>query len=559
MINPKPVMSPFWLSLWIFALAVGWLLPNHYRPWLAFHTDAWIALTLLTASIVVFFRSPNSIAGHRITVVVALLIVIPWIQHVFGLVPITGNAWIASIYLFGFFLSLLVGAHWEATTPSQFLDGLFSAVGIASILSVFLQLRQWLQLDGLEMWSMGGSALRPYANLGQANQLGTLLLWGVLAAAWGVVRKKISAWIALPTVLFLLFGIALTGSRAAWVAIVLLVSAGWLWRRFWRCQRLPWIVTALGIYFVICVVLLGWARDASLSEVVRTSSELRPLAWKIFIDAIRQRPLFGYGWNQSALAQVAVAIGHDAVHGVFSYSHNLFLDLLVWCGIPLGGAIIIALLFWFWQRFRTVRCAEDALLFLFVLVVANHAMLELPLYYAYILLPVGMVMGVLDTRLHGRPVIFLGRKSFFALLWAGGIILALIIQDYSRIEPNYQRLRLKWQKIEMMTPINPPDVILLTQWRDFIEYALYEPKGELSEKELEWMRNVTSLFPNAIFSHKLATTLALNHYPKEAALWLRRMCKMVPVSDCRAVKTIWEKQAEKNIEINSVPWPIEKN
>ena len=559
MTDLKPVMTPFWLKLWICALALGWLLPNHYRPWLAFHTDAWIALTLLVGSIAVFFRSTKPVDGHRIAMIVALLIGIPWIQYVFGLVLITGNAWISSIYLFGFFLALLVGAQWEEIAPNQFLDSLFSAIGMASILSVFLQLHQWLQLDGLGMWSMGGSALRPYANLGQANQLGTFLLWGVLAAAWGIVRKKISARVALPIVLFLLFGIALTGSRAAWIAIVLFVSAGWLWHRFWGYQKLPWIVTALGMYFVICVVFLGWTRDASLSEVVRTGSELRLLAWKIFIDAIWQRPLFGYGWNQTALAQVLVAAGHDPVRGVFSYSHNLFLDLVIWCGIPLGGTIIIVLLWWFWKRFRAVRCPEDVLLFLFLLVVANHAMLELPLYYAYILLPVGMVMGAFNTRLHVQPVISLGRKSFFAFLVGGGMILAMIIRDYSQVETSYQRLRLKWQHIEMTTPVSSPNTLFLTQWHDFIEYALFEPKGDLSEKQLEWMRNVTSLFPNAIFSHKLATALALNHHPKEAALWLRRMCKMVPASDCSAVETIWEKQARKNPEIAAVKWPNEKN
>ncbi|PIW09923.1 MAG: polymerase, partial [Comamonadaceae bacterium CG17_big_fil_post_rev_8_21_14_2_50_60_13] len=68
------------------------------------------------------------------------------------------------------------------------------------------------------------------------------------------------------------------------------------------------------------------------------------------------------------------------MHTVFSHSHNLFLDLVLWCGIPFGLFVSLYLIRWFWLRLRAVRCAEDAVLMLFLLVVGNHAMLELPLH-----------------------------------------------------------------------------------------------------------------------------------------------------------------------------------
>ena len=45
--SDRPIMTPFWLALWACTLALGWLLPNHYRPWVSFHSDAWIAAVLL--------------------------------------------------------------------------------------------------------------------------------------------------------------------------------------------------------------------------------------------------------------------------------------------------------------------------------------------------------------------------------------------------------------------------------------------------------------------------------------------------------------------------------
>jgi len=559
----KSIMTSFWLSLWACTLAVGWFLPNHYRPWLSFHTDVWIALVLSMASIAVIFRSKKPMVWDRITFLVAFMLCVPWLQYYFGLVSLVGTAWISSAYLLGLLLALLTGAHWESNSPGQVADGLFLAIGIASLLSVGLQLQQWLVLDGLELWTMGGDSTRPHANFGQPNQLGTFLLWGLLAAAWGLIHKHIGVWTALFMAFYLLFGLALTGSRTAWVAVALLVAATWLWRRLWSNAFLPWVATGLGLYFVLCVVSVGWLSNAvhgdlapSIDMLNQSSGMNRLLAWAAFVDAAWQSPFLGYGWNQGLLAQMAVATAHPHLHGAFPYSHNLFLDLVLWCGIPLGLLLSMSLLWWFWKRLRAVQCAENAVLMLFLLVVANHAMLELPLYFAYFLFPVGMVMGVLNTRLGARPLFVVGRWASIGLWLVATTLLALLIRDYSRIEPSYQTLRLEWQGFKITIPTGPPDVLLLTQWRDYIYYARFEPKAGLNKEELAWMRNVTGLFPNIVFLHKLATALALNQCPEEAKLWLQRMCKIAPEDQCQAVEKKWAKQSLKIPEIAAIPWPI---
>lgn len=558
--DSKLAMTSFWLILWSFVLAFGWVLPNHQRPWTAFHSDAWVALAFLVASASVFIRVREPLTWHRITVFAALLVCIPWLQYVLDLVPLAGNAWISSAYLLGFMFALLAGAQWEKFTPGQVTDGLFLAIGVAAILSVGLQLRQWLGLEGLELWTMGGGPDRPFANLGQPNQLGTLLLWGLLAGAWGWRREHIGGWIVTFLAIYLLFGVALTGSRTAWISVALLVAASWFWRRLWSNTRLVWVVSGLALYFVVCVLVMGWRRIGSpgveLNDLARMSSEIRPLAWAVFLDAAWQHPFFGYGWNQTTLAQLAVATEHLSLGGVFSYSHNLFLDLVLWCGIPLGLMVSAALLWWFWKRLRAVKNAESAILVLFLLVIAVHSMLELPLFYAYFLLPVGMVMGALNTRLGARPVIAMGRKLAMGLWLVTTALLALIIRDYARVESSYQTLFLEWSRIKITMPVGPPDVLLLTQWHDYIKFARVEPKSNLSDDELAWMRNITGLFPSGIILHKFSTVLALNQRPEEAQLWLKRMCKTIPESECHAVKAIWARQSLKYPEIAAIPWPV---
>lgn len=555
-------MTSFWLVGWALALAVAWLLPNHYPPWSTFHMDAWTALVLSLASAAVIVRSTGPVVWHGITLLAAVLVFVPGLQFGFGMVMLSGTAWVSTAYLIGFLLALLTGARWESSSPGQLADGLFLAIGMAALISVGLQLHQWLALDLLGIWTMGDGYGRPFANFGQPNQLGTFLLWGLLAAAWGLARRHIGVGTALFMAVYLLFGLALTQSRTAWVAVVMLVGASWLWRRLWSDERLPWLVTGLGLYFAACVVSVGWLSQVFLlplstdmGDIARISGELRPVVWSMFMDAALQRPWFGYGWNQVVLAQLTASLDHPALHVVFSHSHNLFLDLMLWCGIPVGLFVSIYLVRWLWLRLCAVRGAEDAVLLLFLLVVGNHAMLELPLHHAYFLLPVGLVMGALNVRLGAQSILVVGRWSVLVVWLASVALLAPIIRDYSRVETSYQALRFEWARIKTEIRGKPPEVLLLTQWREFIRLGRFEPTSGMSADNLDWMRKVSSLYPSTGGFHKLAGALAMNQRPDEAQLWLKRMCKIVTESQCAAVKAAWANQSLSNPDIAAVPWP----
>lgn len=558
----KQPMTSFWLVGWALALAVAWLLPNHYPPWSSFHMDAWLAVVLSLATAGVVVRSRGPVAWHGIALLVGVLVFIPGLQYGLGMVMLSGTAWVSTAYLIGFLLALLTGAQWESVSAGQLEDGLFLAIGVAALLSVGLQMHQWLSLDLLDIWSMGDGYGRPFANFGQPNQLGTFLLWGLLATAWGLARQRIGVWTALFMSVYLLFGLALTQSRTAWVAVVMLIGASWFWRRLWSDRRWPWFAAGLGLYFVACVMTIGWLNQIFLLtlpqdvvDIVRISTESRPAIWALFIDAALQRPWLGYGWDQVGLAQLAAAIDHPRLHVLFLHSHNLFLDLMLWLGIPAGLFVSGYLVRWLWLRLRAVRDAEAAVLLLFLLVVGNHAMLELPLHHAYFLLPVGLVMGALNVRLNVRPVLVAGRWSVVVVWFVSVALLALLIRDYSRVETSYQDLRFEWARIKTKVRGGPPEVLLLNQWREFIRLARFEPSSGMSAEELDWMRKVTSTYPSVGSFHKLAGALAMNRHPDEAQLWLKRMCKIVPESQCVAVKAAWANQSLQNPDFAAVPWP----
>ena len=201
-----------------------------------------------------------------------------------------------------------------------------------------------------------------------------------------------------------------------------------------------------------------------------------------------------------------------------------------------------------------VRTAENAVLMLLLLVVANHAMLEFPLHYAYIFLPVGLVMGALEVRMGVRPVLYSARWLTLVLCLVGSALLGLIVRDYLRVEASYQSLRFEWANIKTI-PAQPPDVLLLDQWRDFVRVVRLEPTTAMSAADLQWMRNLAVYYASPALFQKLALALALNQRPEEAALWLSRACKVVPRGQCEAINDAWKIKAQNSPDIAAVPWP----
>ncbi|WP_169804395.1 PglL family O-oligosaccharyltransferase [Polaromonas jejuensis] len=559
-----PPLTSFWLGGWACALSCAWLLPNHYPPWAGFHADAWTAAVLALASVAVILRSKSPTQWHGSAVLVAVLVCVPWLQYSAGLISFAGQAWISTAYLLGLLLALLTGQRWERACPDQLAGGLFWAIGAASILSVNLQLQTWLGLmdTGIfDLWSMGLAGERPYANFGQPNQLATLLLWGLLACAWGFVNQKIRASVAWMLACFLLLGIALTQSRTAWLGLTFLVGATWAWRRLWRSKWVPWSVTALFVFFWVCPPLLRGLADSLLLVSEHSyfrgqlQGELRPLAWRLFLNATLNRPWFGYGWTEVGHAQLAVASAFPPLHGTFGQSHNLFLDLVLWLGWPIGLFVSLALAWWFSSYIRAVSNAKDAMLVMFLGVIGIHAMLELPLHYAYFLLPTGMVMGVLNSRVGGKPVGITPRWTLSCLWLAAALLFSGLVRDYFRVESSFQTLRFELARIGTLPPGKPPDVVLLTQLRERIGLMRYEVKRGMSAEELAWVLQVVNAYPGGGVLYKAATALALNDRREEARQWLSRICKISSVEECDLIRRVWAQDSHGNPAIAAVPWP----
>lgn len=558
-------MTPVWLTFWAVTLSLTWLVPNHFRPWTSFHAEAWMAFVGLIGAGVAAVRARAKLQWHTLSCLAALLMPLPWLQFAAGLLPFAGQAWISSAYLLGFLLALLVGGHWECVDPKTLEKALFLAFGAAAIVSVWLQFYTWLGLGEHKignMWSMGLSSDRPYANLGQPNNLATLLVWGLMACMWAYLKQHIGPVGAILMSLFIVSGVALTQSRAGLLELTVVLAAIWYWRNYWSSWRLAGTATTIYLYYLIC----PWLFDA-IYRILLLSQERSPVdgllrspkrleAWQMFIQATLERPWNGYGWTKVTTAQVAVADQFTPIGMKFGESHNLFLDLALWIGLPLGMMVSGFLLRWYLLRSKTVRHPEDAMLFLTLVAVGIHAMVELPLHYTYFLFPSGLIMGILDTRLAKQPRLHSSRWTLLAIWFMAATMFCITVRDYLLVESSYITLRFEQAHIgiDKTQPGTPPDVLALTQLRESIRASRFVPRKHMSKAELDWLANVTRSLPGTPFVYKLAKAYALNDSPAAASHWLTVNCRISDDELCSITHKAWMEEARTSPAMAAVQW-----
>ncbi len=559
--GPNRLVSPFWLLAGAASMSYAWLLPNYHLPWSSFHRDAWLAMNLMLAAFVVMFSVRDGTPWHPITILIAVLVPVPLLQWAGGVILLAGTAWTNTAYLLGLLLAMLTGAAWARRNPTELIDGLFVAIAIAATLSVALVLIQWLDMSdyGVGIWILTGSQdRRAQANLGQPNQLATFLIWGMVAVSWLCMRGFLRGRIALPWIMYLLVGVAMAQSRTSWLTLMVLGGFAIYWRRLFGVRHLPWVLAFLAIYFILLNQVMdplahAWYLGESIDMAEKFGHESRPAIWNMLLDATLQRPWFGYGWGQVLVAQLTVAQTHPETIGrSLSHAHNIFLDFFLYMGWPAGIFLTACVLWWLGNQIRRVATPLDALLVLFVLAIGIHAQLELPMHYGYMLLPLGIVVGTLNTRNSGQQPRMTRPWLFASLCIAGTLLLGAVIRDYLMVESNYMALRFEKARIGNLPPEPTPDLWLLTQHKEILRMGRTTIQRGMSEEELDAMRKVVYTYPSGLNIHLFSEALGINGHPQEAQQWLAMVCFLLTDESCEITKYLWGESQKNYPELASI-------
>ncbi|ENW97700.1 hypothetical protein F903_00216 [Acinetobacter sp. NIPH 298] len=506
-----------------FFCLLAWLSPNHYQPWLSVYQDSsmFVAALLLASSLL----NQKSIHVPYILTFFIFLSFIPLIQYYLGIVYFFGEAITFFFYLLALATVFIVGfniAQLERSNKDNIIAGFFITILIASMISVWIQLRQWLLFDG-NIWIVDMPPNgRPFANMAQPNQLSTLLIMGVLSVLYLFEKHKINNISASLATIFILFGVVLTQSRTAWVfAICILIW--WLIKiRVHTRLRMRYLITWVGVFVTLwfCLPyfseLLGITSIRSLSDRATAGLE-RWSMWHQLIMILPNAPLQGYGWGQLNVAQILNQSDYDQ-YPVFGYSHNLFLDILIWNGLLFGGAISLFILFFLLKMALSAKDNESIVILAVVGAILVHSMFEYPFAYAYFLLPMGFFLGFLYAQ-QNRDIRSLSiQKKWYVLhLVYCASLMAVFAYDYKRIEHEHELMRYENVKLRNIDLKNiEPDVILLTQLRDYIWFVRQPLLADKSEQELDRMRKIVYRFPERPMLYRYIQTLYLNGQTEEA-------------------------------------------
>lgn len=542
---------------------LGWLLPNHYYPWVAFHNDFLVVLGFLSLGVAVFCLQPERLLKMEAVpwpvLVLAAVATVPMLQYGVGKIHFFGDALLASCYLGGLSLAYVMGGLLPAGKQASNNGAVVEAIAMVFLAGAFcsfvLATCQWLGVWG-SIWitdmPLGG---RPYANLAQPNNLATLLWLGVASAVYLRECGKLSAALTLLFVLLLLAGIAMAGSRTS--LLVMVFVAGWL---LWQPQRLALKCSRVQVCGGVVVFIALWLGWSSLSDLLYLSAhsiaERQDMSrlgiWAQMFDATLREPLFGYGWNQASFAQIAVVAEHVAAVAV-EHSHNIVLDLLVWNGLVLGG--VLALLLAWWMLSRLWYCRDTGAWYglLVIGVVGIHGLLEFPLEYAYFLLPVGLCAGIVD-RVHPVKKVMLPHLLFSLSVLVGVVLSGQIFIEYKALEDDSRRMRLEARGLAV-APKEERNIVLLTQLAAFQKFAATEATENMSAAEITWMEVVAHRYPYPPALFRYALALGLNGKYQEAELELLRLKKLHNTERYEEAVQGWDSLSERYPDLRKVTLP----
>lgn len=521
-----PILSAFFLAL-------AYLLPFHKLPWTTFGSEVLAFLSAITL-LCMFLKKDLKIPKPQLLALPILLI--PFIQYGFGQILYFSNALLCTAYLLMFWLMVVVGYNLslDKIVRGKVFTSFSVLILIVALLSSVMAIFQWLGLNSYFAPFMNFlKGNRPYANFAQPNNLATFLTVGVFACLYFYEKRLISNVVIVPATLILIFSIALTQSRTSWVVclfvlIYLAIKQFNQLKRFSFTKLLLWIgvfIAAIGLLPYLNALISSVSQQEVIdtaSAVERASSGYKRLdMWSQAWVAIQQQPWFGYGWNQTGMAQIA-AFDLRPNWEWYKTAHNVILDLLIWNGIPLGILIILYVVGWLYWLNKGIREPISLTASLMVCAILIHAFLEYPIHYAYFLLPMGFLLGIIQAQYPHLPSKNLKPAVTLSLVLIGISLCVIVYRDYQLYRQQSVYVNIKKPLTDAQQEVMNQQIWLLSQFKERVWWIGLDPFTKMSDAQLQHLDRMVANLASKYDLFKYAQVLAFNGKKAEAEhqLWI---------------------------------------
>ena len=540
------------LALIIFAVAIffSYAHPYHIHPYRTFYHELIICLGLVGAMAYFVIRPTPAMtlgaestapfkaaAVHlRFPALLALpigIVLLILLQVVLGMIVPASFVAFPLMYLLLFAVAIVFGS--SLALDKSTLDMAARAIALASLLAASLSLVfQHIQIMGLDATPFvmyiakdPNVAMRPFANVAQPNQL-ALLYFFALAGLWYFYRTHIfSAFSSAAIAALILWGAVLTQSRIGWILVPLFFVYTVLQLDTNRSKGALVMLALVILYAALtfCLPQISQAMGFSAGSVadhVGGRSERTGL-WQTAWQLAAQHPWLGVGWFGYGPGQVSV--GADFASSTYAeHAHNLPLNFAAELGWPATILIMGGLCWWFYQtcisssKNNIPKSMPLQFCCLCLVAVGVHSMVEFPLWYAFVLIPVGVLMGMVH-QLRWPSV---GTAVKPGIVLTGFVVACMLMMaitlDYQRVVGGFKVLRNAQASLQTQQEfLQKPRFTLFPQFFEYFKLTRIKPHEGMSAEEINYIETWSPRFGFVHILSQQAEMYALNGQPKKAA------------------------------------------
>ena len=302
------------LSIFGVLLFLSWAIPLHILPWVSWHNEVLSFAAAICMTGILLKRLYGGGANNAVKVPILawpflILAGIVVFQTAFGAITFFGDALVLIFYLAICVKMLAVGYEIGAAQLRNQPSGanFMGAIGqfawllvIGGLFSTVIALAQVLDVWDTSSWVLRMPVLRrPGANIGQPNQLATLIMFAIASLVYLFETGRFSPSTAVFLMGMLLFGLVVTESRTGAISLFL-VAIWWMFKRHQLSFRLSSPAVSIGLaLFGVCLllwpILLGMIELISVDTATETMAlnlraGTRLVVWPQLWQAVLQRP-----------------------------------------------------------------------------------------------------------------------------------------------------------------------------------------------------------------------------------------------------------------------------
>ena len=356
-----------------------------------------------------------------------------WGEYVFE-----QNYYIFNLYLLNIFILTVVLVNlFQSCYREKILEIVLISLVICGTFSAIIAIFQWSGIFLSNSWidTPNGSG-RFSANLGQPNHLATLLLISLFSLFYFKKKYSLNDVIVIFLTILIIFSLVLTQSRSVWSFFVLMLFVIFLkWKIIDRILKFYVFFTSLA-YMVIGFIIKHI--NSGIEVFNRVNSGFGRLAiWKDFYGISEYLTLWGSGWRN--IEKFQWIYPSTSSEYIFSY-HNIVLDLVIifgFIGVLVSVYILISTILFLIK----IKDSENVLIFLILIVLINHSLLEFPLFYSYFIFIFVFIFLYLYSSLDvAFKSLGINRSYFFILIFIVTFLTLLYIEEYEGNRSNYRAI-----------------------------------------------------------------------------------------------------------------------